>query len=227
MANFYDKYEFFPLSILNAPIEEAHQEIKSITENWWGDMKVYTDPVDLGKVNPPPEINPGSAHFIKILIWEPRHNPSQTALFVNLRDAYSSLISVWNDRFGKRSITLRLSNDTICSHPHHEITVRTPNREERVVYTHFDSKWEFFETGPIQEFENAEYYKARRIKNRLDNNIINEYLEKLGLEIWSSEFYTSDKTGVYFEQLSWRKETPENTATSDKRFLSRLKNLFS
>lgn len=227
MHNFYDQYEFFPLTILDSPIEETQVEIKSIVEDWWGSTKVYTNHVDLSKVNPPPEITPGSAHFTKILLWEPKQNPDQTALFVNLQDAYSSLIHVWNHRYGKRSITLRLSNDAIYTYPHHEITVRTANGQERVVYTHLDSKWEFFETGPVQDFENVEYYKAKRVKDRLDNDIIDEYLKKLDFEIWSAEFYTSHKPGVYFEQLAWKEETPENTEISNKGFLSRLKDWFS
>ena len=68
-----------------------------------------------------------------------------------------------------------------------------------------------FQTGPIQGFENIEYYDAKKIKDRLNNGIINEYLKKLKLEIWSDEFYKSNKWGVYFEQLSWEKGKNEST----------------
>jgi len=204
--NFYDKYEFFPLTILDTPLETAKVEILEIIEEWWGEMKIESGPVDLDKVNPPPEITAGGAHFPKILIWEPKNNPEATALFVNLRDAYSSLTYAWNDRFAKKAIILGLSNDTICAYPHHEINVKTSAKEERVVYAHVESKWEFFQKGPVQDFENTDHYKATRIKNRLDNGIINEYMKKLGLEIWSDAFYQSNRDGIYFEQLSWRRE---------------------
>ena len=205
MENFYDKYEFFPLTILDTPIEAAQDEIKSIIENWWGDMKINQGTVDLDKVNPTPEITPGGAHFTKILIWEPKNNPNTTALFVNLQDAYNSLIHVWNDRFGKRALTVRLSNDKICEYPHHELSVKTSDKKQRVVYTHVESKWEFFQVGPIQDFEISDNYKLRKIKDRLNNKIVNEYMDKLGFKIWTEEFYKSEKYGVYFEQLSWKK----------------------
>ncbi|WP_298142744.1 hypothetical protein [Flavobacterium sp.] len=204
MENFYDKYEFFPLTILDTPLETAKAEIEGIIRNWWGDIKIEKGAVNLDKVNPPPKITPGGAHFTKILIWTPINNPNMTALFVNLQDAYNSLIHVWNDKFEKRAITLRLSNDKICTYPHHEICIKTSDKNERVVYSHFESKWEFFDFGPIQDFENVDYYKAKRIKDRINNDIINSYMGKLGLEIWTDDFYKSNKDGVYLEQLSWK-----------------------
>ena len=203
--NYYDRYEFFPLTILDTGLDKAKDEIKNIVETWWGATKVIESTVDLCKVNPPPEITPGGAHFIKLLIWEPKNNPHVTAVFVNLQDAYNSLIHVWNDRYKKAAITVRLSNDKICKYPHHEINVKTSKNDERVVYTHVESKWEFFQSGPVQDFENTDYYKLKRIKDKLDNNVVNEYMEKLGFEIWSEDFYTSNREGVYFEQLAWRK----------------------
>lgn len=205
MIKFYDKYEFFTLSILNSPIEISKVEIESIVEDWWGDKKAYQDKLDLDKINPPPIIKPGGGHFVKFVLWEPIDNKNKTALFVNLQDAYDSLIYVWNDRFKKQAITLRLSNDDICEYPHHEFVIRTESNGERIVYTHVESKWEFFQSGNSLDFENLENYKRRKIRDRLTNEIINEYMDKLGYKIWKDDFYKSDKKAIYFEQLAWRK----------------------
>ena len=204
MENFYDKYDFFPLTILDTSVETAKFEIIEIISKWWGAMKTEQVEVNLDKVNPAPTITSGGGHFIKVLIWEPKNNPNTTALFVNLQDAYNSLIHTWNEIYEKKAITLRLSNDKICTYPHHEISIKTANKDERIVYTHFETKWKFFQTGQIQGFENPEYYKAKRITDRLDNEIINEYMGKLGFEIWAKDFYQSSKDGIYFEQLSWK-----------------------
>ena len=204
MTNFYDRYEFFPLTILDTPIEAAKEQVEMIINKWWGKTRIAFGTVDLNKINPPPHITSGGTHFIKILIWEPKNNPNITALFVNLEDAYHSLIHVWNDRFAKKTLTLRLSNDNISPYPHHEINVKTADKDERVVYTHFESKWKFFQTGPMQGFENPDHYKSKSIKARLDNKIVNEYMRKLGLEVWSEDFYQSNKEAVYFEQLAWK-----------------------
>ena len=52
MENFYDKYKFFNLSILDTPIEIAKNEIEEVIRNWWGKIKIYETNVDLNKVNP-------------------------------------------------------------------------------------------------------------------------------------------------------------------------------
>jgi len=205
MENFYDKYEFFNLTILDSPIEEIRNEIHDIIKNWWGEIKIYESKVDLDRINPPPIITPGGTHFVKILIWEPTDNNKLTAVFVNLADAYDSLIYVWNKRFKKQSITVRLSNDATSEYPHHEFKLRTKDNIERVVYSHVETKWEFYESGPIQAFENIEYYKQRKIRDRLNNEIINEYMAKLGFNIWSKDFYSSERNGIFFEQLSRKK----------------------
>ena len=205
MNNYYDKYEFFPLTILDSPLETVELEIKEILKDWWKDSKIEFGTVDLGKINPPPMITAGGAHFPKFLIWEPKNNPNSTAFFVNYQDGFNSLIHVWNQRFGKRAISVRLSNDLICDYPHHEINVKTTDNEERVVYTHVESKWEFYQTGPVQDYEDVENYKVRKIKDRLNNVIINKYLAKLGFKIWDEDFYKSNRKGIYFERLSWNK----------------------
>ena len=205
MNSFYDKYEFFNLTILDSPIDETKIEIEELVSNWWGDKSILEDKVDLEKVNPAPLIKAGGAHFIKLMIWEPKCNIGQTALFVNYQDAYNSLIHVWNKRFKKQSITLRLSNDLISKYPHHEFHLRTNDNIERIVYSHVETKWEFYENGPIQDFENTDYYKRRLIRDRLNNEIINAYMDKLGFMIWSADFYKSNRNGIYFEQLSYKK----------------------
>jgi len=205
MNNFYDKYEFFPLTILDSPLETVELELKEILTTWQKDSKIEFGPVDLDKINPPPMIIAGGAHLPKFLIWEPKNNPNSTAFFSNYQDGLNSLIHVWNQRYGKRAVSIRLSNDSICDYPHHEINVKTTENEERVVYTHVASKWEFFQTGPVQEFEDTENYKAKKIKDRLNNDIVNKYLYKLGFKIWEEDFYKSNNKGIYFERLSWNK----------------------
>jgi hypothetical protein len=204
MDSFYDKYEFFNITILDSPIDNTKIEIEELVSNWWGNKNIYENFVDLAKVNPSPLIKPGGAHFIKLMLWEPISNPNYTALFVNYQDAYDSLIYKWNKMFKKQSITLRLSNDSVCTYPHHEFHLRTKDNVERIVYSHVETKWEFHESGPIQDFENIMYYKRRKIRDRLNNDIINEYMNKLGFMIWANDFYMSNKKGIYFEQLSFK-----------------------
>lgn len=70
---------------------------------------------------------------------------------------------------------------------------------ERCVLAYKDPKWTFFEKGEPASFENPRYYQNKYIKDRLNLDILKEYLlnygidfEKIGLNI--QEYFTIRKT---------------------------------
>lgn len=54
--------------------------------------------------------------------------------------------------------------------------------KERIVMAIKEEKWTFFQDGEPLPFENIELYKNKRIKDRINFAVINEYLMKLGIE---------------------------------------------
>lgn len=65
------------------------------------------------------------------------------------------------------------------------------NEKERVVRTMYDNKWIFFEKGKMLSFEKPEYYEKKRITDRINNDILKEYLLSLNVDINKDIFYTS------------------------------------
>ena len=59
-----------------------------------------------------------------------------------------------------------------------------PDGKERVIYALKEDRWVFYEEGDILPFENPEYYKRRRIRDRINNEIIIEYLAKCGINFY-------------------------------------------
>jgi hypothetical protein len=57
-----------------------------------------------------------------------------------------------------------------------------------------ENGWKFEQYGNIQDFENIEYYKSRQIKKRFNYNILQEYLEKIGINISDINFYKPHDT---------------------------------
>jgi hypothetical protein len=55
-----------------------------------------------------------------------------------------------------------------------------------------NGRWLCCLDGPVQPFENPDYYLRRRIRDRLNREVITEYLQKLGYDITKNEFWTSD-----------------------------------
>ena len=51
------------------------------------------------------------------------------------------------------------------------------------------SRWEFFQEGPEQPFEKPDYYKARRVRDRFTDEILEEYCQALGIRLFDPDFY--------------------------------------
>jgi hypothetical protein len=65
-----------------------------------------------------------------------------------------------------------------------------------------DTRWEFFEKGPPLWFEDVEHYKSRNVKDRLNPEVIAEYLARVGVASLEVGFWTdSSKAANYiFEE---------------------------
>src|SRR5262245_45551807 len=60
-------------------------------------------------------------------------------------------------------------------------------------------KWIFETAGEIQPFERAEKYKAKRIRDRFTDELLEEYCLALGIRLFDAEFY--GPWGVLIERL--------------------------
>jgi hypothetical protein len=60
-----------------------------------------------------------------------------------------------------------------------------------------DARWNFFATGdPIPE-ENVEAYSARRKRDRLNEELMTQFLNRLGASPWSEDFYAFSEHPCY------------------------------
>lgn len=76
---------------------------------------------------------------------------------------------------------------------------------KRSIFASFDGgRWLFQANGEQQEFENVNYYKRNKIKDRFTSEILQEYLHKIGIEAFSEEFYKTNKPSylIYKEGIS-------------------------
>jgi hypothetical protein len=60
--------------------------------------------------------------------------------------------------------------------------------------------WDFAQEGPVQSFENRSYYSRRLKKDRLDRQIVTEYLQKLGYMIAQDGFWQTDRPAHFLWQ---------------------------
>jgi len=54
-----------------------------------------------------------------------------------------------------------------------------------------DSKWEFYQAGVVQPFEQPDRYTNRLVRERFDPDMALAYCEGLGIEARSSRFWAT------------------------------------
>ena len=64
--------------------------------------------------------------------------------------------------------------------------------KERVVYLMKDTKWIFYEKGERLAWEQSDMYAKRRIRDRLNEPMLLDYLLQVGLNARDSLFYHSE-----------------------------------
>jgi len=73
------------------------------------------------------------------------------------------------------------------------------NIERSIIAMNDGGKWIFETIGEIQPFERAEKYKAKRIRDRFTDDLLEEYCLALGIRLFDAEFY--GPRGVLVEML--------------------------
>lgn len=98
-------------------------------------------------------------------------------------------------------ITCALSNETETDNPFFKFYFSNPDLEERLIQAYKEDRWIFYEEGKPLSFENLDYYKRRRITDRLNNNIIKEYMIRLGIDINTID--AQIKAGIVYVRKKW------------------------
>ncbi len=62
----------------------------------------------------------------------------------------------------------------------------------RLDATYDHGRWSWHEDGEVQPFERPEYYKKRRIKDRLPPELLQEYCRALGADPFNEDWYTEE-----------------------------------
>ena len=81
-----------------------------------------------------------------------------------------------------------------CPYPKMAFKYTNADEEERVVMALKEDRWTFFQKGEPLPFENMEYYNNRRIKDRINFDIIKEYMLKLGIDFYKMDSSISNCT---------------------------------
>jgi len=146
----------------------------------------------------------GGSHLNNFIIWEPLNKQGTTVFFVNYEDGWNSLIELYAKTFNKITTLVSLSDGDLAF-PMYKFSHYVGLKQRSIISYKDDKKWEFFQKGEILSFEDESYYTKYRIKDRLPNTLIIDYLEKAGWDVSDSNFWTTNKPVYKFKRIQWDK----------------------
>ncbi len=136
--------------------------------------------------------------MVKCLLWQPQSINFDLVVFLSsVTDGWPTLLNKYYGIYQRETICVGLC-DKETNFPFYNFKYQMGIRN-RVIQAMKDSnKWEFFENGELLPFEDELNYKKRKISDRLNNEIIHEYLKINGIDITIEEFWKSKDMAIEF-----------------------------
>ena len=161
------------------------------------------EPLNLGSVyvDRPPA---GSVHRIVLVAYAPMASTDSTVVVVNLEDGWSSLIQCVSSRVSGEHLLLQLGS-SVMTYPRVAFERFVGGRLERTVAVwKEEDRWQFWNEGQVQNWENTEAYRNRSIKSRLTCDALIAGLKSISIDIESDEFWTANGKAHYWRRKQLR-----------------------
>lgn len=180
-------FKFIPINFIWSEPEHLLQCIKELyanaqSRNWIYEKKLFY-PKEIFYPAPPS----GGRHLPRFGIWQPSNMTFGSVMLSNYEDAMIQLMRHLNKHYYVRYFSSQLIQDYknfgFCGFEH-----TNELRQSRVVHIIKNPDWEFFEQGVFLPFEKSEYYRRKKIAERLSPDIIIEYLKRLGWDLNDEAF---------------------------------------
>lgn len=166
--------------------------------------KIYQSP-DYIRVKPiwsikekeaPKFLNKSNGAPLEIVLWQPVETSSTIFQSNNKESSFHAIKSLSKNC---RIMYLSVRDGFEDSYPNAVVGLYENGIRIRYVQSIYaENGWEFFAFGDVQQFENLLYYKKRKIKDRLNRNILVEYMLKNGLDVRSDDFWRTNIEPHYY-----------------------------
>ena len=208
MTPFY-KYNYFKLSIIDDNVENVFKNFKQYLtdgdDNFKGDdfKSEVAVKVDFDLVCNKPELDYNGD--FKFMLFEPLTNPDKTVFFSNLSDGWYTAVYNYARLFKKDIYQIGLTtNKKLKQYPAYFFVKFFYNDrdefQQRVIHLIKENSWTFYENSekvkPL-EIETIENYSAKRKIDRLNNEIIFDYMKKAGFDLTGTNFFKTNENVYY------------------------------
>lgn len=146
-------------------------------------------------------INPisGGRHLPRFFCWQSEFYPEQVFFISNYEDGLSNVCRAIHRELKCCYLMCALSHES--DSPMYKFYLSDASAKERIILAYKEDKWVFYEKGVPLDVENIDYYNNRSIRKRLNNEIIKEYLLKLGIDLSSIDDKISN--GFVLQRKEW------------------------
>ncbi len=200
----FNKYNYFKLSIIDDEIESVFKNFKNyLTEKGDGFESTFKSKIDFELICNRHELDySGDSKF---LLFEPATNPGKTVFFSNLSDGWYTAVYNYARLFKRQVYQIGLTvNKSLEEYPAYFFVKffynDKGNFQERVIYLIKENKWTFYENSdkvePL-EIEATQNYTAKRKTDRINTDIILDYMSKAGFDLMDKKFFSTDKHVYY------------------------------
>ncbi|WP_289663815.1 hypothetical protein [Flavobacterium panacagri] len=197
----------YPFSVFTVFDECFETLSKNISQ--WNTLEAYKDEYRIHFDKFPTEnehfLKPikGGAHVAKAVFFKSKLVENKTIMFTNYSDGWITLANYLAHNYKCNHITFYIMNDELIQDDYKcmFVSYKYLKDKERVVSVIWDRKWEFFQKGKLEKFENAENYNKRKIKERLTSKTLIDYCTILGLDIANNLFWKSDLECLFLEEI--------------------------
>ncbi len=181
-------YKVVSLSFFNKPVYEVANTIEKVFKKYW---KITIEKTELNfpdiYIDAPPKEN------IKddILLWEPL-NSNHTFFMCPLTDGWQTLIKGIQEELNCQAIRfIYTSNDLSDKGYIADFEYIDEGIYRRICVYEENDKYEYFESGQPLWFEDKINLLKKNKKNRLNKEVIKNYLERLKIDITNQETFKS------------------------------------
>ena len=138
----------------------------------------------------------GAKHPWRAVFYEPSTSPGTTVMLSNLDDGWLSLLTRLSMRLPGQQYRIRDALEVS------DLYVLADGRCIRYVGVLLDdARWTFSSRGAPLWFEEPQQYQRRRIRDRVDRDLLLRYARKLGWDLTDPRLLTTDREAIFAGQL--------------------------
>ncbi len=196
----YETYDRLMFTCVDGPMDDVVNTIMAryTPENTYP-ARYYSKPVELDFSLAYSNERPTDGRPSCLIFWEPSNRHGSTAFMGSDVDGMSTRVHTLSADSPYCWVNLRIRDQASDSYPgcffHYFQNFR--NVERVIEACRSEAGWYFDQEGPVQAFENPEYYTRKLKRERFNRTIATDYMNQLGFRIAENEFWKTDRPATY------------------------------